>query len=419
MTTVCFLNADLSILFGPVDMFLSLVWKESYTEDGTFTLQLPFTKELFAAAREAVYLSVSDREGLGRVEKIRIRTTGDSGSDRGGSGGRDAGTVNAVYPAGFTVSGRLAESLLSERVISRGTRVRGELLASIASVLADNACAGAGARAIPHLVCGASEMLYDAAGNSYQIDDAPGGRTLSDWLRASLAAAEASYRILPDYDAGMLIFCVYRGLDRTQTQKKNTPCVFSTSFSSIGALEYISDTEEYRNFAYIAGEGEGDARVTVTLDLRTDINEPLRELYVDARDLRSDDGGETMSAESYQNLLLSRGRERLLAHRRILQMEGEATAAPMTGLHEECGTDPWDSLPPIGYTAAQPFRVGRDFSLGDLCDIASEALGMVWSERITSVVYTYEGNSCTSTAHFGCAYPDLRTYIKQCTAASV
>lgn len=407
MTTVCFLSDDLSVLWGPIDGFLSLVWEESYTAWGSYTLCLPYTRELFAVARSATYVSVSDRRGLGRVEKIRVQTDGDGMGDVRPGG-------NTVYRAGFTVSGRMAESLLSERVIPRGTRVEGDLVSAVETLVSENACAEAGAeRAIPHLVRGQSRALSDENGVPYTVSGTPGGRALDDWLRAALEPAGASFRILPDYDAGTLVFSVFRGLDRTQGQTTNPPCVFSTSFSSVGALEYVSDIGEYKNFAYIAGEGEGSARVTVTLDLRTDPEEMRRELFVDARDLRSDDGESVMSDTAYRNLLLARGRERLQAHRKILQIEGETAAAPVS---EADAVPSHDTLPPIGYTCTQPFRADIDYALGDLCDIASETLGMTWSERISSIVYTYEGTQCMASARFGGSYPDLRAYIRRCVS---
>ncbi len=414
MATVCFLGEDLSVLYGPIDGMLSLVWEESYNTCGSFSLQLPFTKDLFAAAGAAAYLSVSDRPGLGRVEKIRVQTSG------GTHPGEDRGTDSvggAVYDAGFRVSGRMAESLLSDRVIPRGTRITGALVSAVLDTVSRNACAAAGARAIPRLVLGESDPLTDAAGVSIDLEDAPGGRALDEWVRSVLEPVGASYRILPDYAAGTLVFSVYRGLDRTQGQTENTPCVFSTSFASVGALTFVSDTGDYRNFAYIAGEGEGADRVVETLDLRTDPQEPLRELYVDARDLRSDDGGTVMSAAAYRNLLLARGRERLHTHRRILEIEGDA--APTVASSSAVTTAMQDTLPPIGYRCTQPFVADVDFALGDRCDIASEALGMTWSERIAAITYTYESGVVTAEAHFGCAYPDLKAYIRRCAAFGV
>jgi hypothetical protein len=61
---------------------------------------------------------------------------------------------------------------------------------------------------------------------------------------------------------------------------------------------------------------------------------------------------------------------------------------------------------------------GVHYALGDLCDIASETLGAVWSERVTAVTYIYEGTSVRVEPVFGAIYPDLRSFIRRHAAES-
>ena len=395
MTTLMLLSDDLSFLYGPIDNFTSLVWCEKYTECGSFTLMLPMSRELFAVLQSSAYLSVSGRPGLGRVERIRFSA--------------DASGTNGVGT--LTVSGRMAVSLLSDRMILRGTRAKGELVSCVETVVKENACADAGERALPYLTIGAGEALLDSSGTEYTVDDAPGGQALDEWVRSVLSEVGAAYRILPDYAAGQLVFSVYRGLDRTPSQNVNGCAVFSSSFASVGEMEFVSDKSDYKNFAFIAGEGEGDARIIETLDLRA-AGEPLRELYVDARDLRSDDGETVLDEASYRKLLLARGRQRLSEHNHVLTLEGSAAvyAAGETAAEEMLSAD---TLPPIGAVLGPSMRAGVDYALGDLCGIASDALGAVWEERITEITYTYEGTRCIVAPRFGVSYPDLRTLLKR------
>ncbi len=410
MTELYFLDPSLAVTAGPIDRYVSLIWREQYDACGSFTLVLPTDSAVFAAVLSAAYLEVRGRRGLGRVEKVTY------------SGGDGGGTV--------TVSGRMAESLLADRIIPRRTVVSGPLCAAVEAVVAANAGAGAGERAIPHLTVRAAVALTDDAGNPLTLSDHVTGRPLDEWLYEVLGAVGASYRIVPDFDAGTLVFEIYRGLDRTQAQTENAFAVFSASFSSAGEFQFVSDSSDYRNFAYIAGEGEGDDRVEVTLDLRTAPDEPRRELYVDARDLRSDDGETPMSGEAYRQLLLSRGRQRLTSHAHVLTLGGSAatyiedsasdTEADEDGTSALTGTaSGWGLAPvPVGGRYTSSMICGVHYALGDLCDIASEVLGTVWSERVTAVTYVYEGSHVRVEPQFGAAYPDLRSFIRRHSANS-
>lgn len=395
MTELYFLDRDLAVVRGPIDRFVSLAWREAYDTCGSFTLVLPMDRDLFSAVLSADYLEVRGRRGLGRVEKVTY------------SGGDSGGTV--------TVSGRMAESLLSDRIIPRRTVVSGVLCRTVEAVVAANAGPDAGARAIRGLTVRAAEALTDADGSPLTLDDHVTGRALDEWLYEVLGAVGASYRIVPDFDAGTLVFEIYRGLDRTQNQSENDFAVFSASFSSAGEFRFVSDGTDSRNVAYIAGEGEGDDRVEVTLDLRTTPDEPIRELYIDARDLRSDDGETVLSDAEYRELLLSRGRQRLSSHAHVLTLGGAASSyVEEDGAMGAEMSPAWgESSVPVGGQYTSSMICGVHYALGDLCDIASEALGAVWSERVTAVTYIYEGSHVRVEPQFGTAYPDLRSFIRR------
>ena len=392
MTELYFLDRALAVTAGPIDCFVSLVWQERYDTCGSYTLVLPAACVPLATVLGAAFLEVRGRKHLGRVEKVSF-----SGTDDGGS---------------ITVSGRMAESLLGDRIIPRRTAVSGPLCRAAEAVVWANAAELAGERRIEGLVVRAAETLTDDDGSVLMLDDHVSGKALDEWLYEVLGTHGASYRILPDFDAGTLVFEIYRGLDRTQAQEENTQALFSASFSSAGAFDLVSDGSEYRNIAYIAGEGEGDDRVEVTLDLRKSPDEPRRELYIDARDLRSDDGERVLTPDEYRALLETRGRQRLSSHSHILTVSGDAAA--YTEEQTKSTSPDWGtSLAPIGKTYSSSMICGVHYALGDLCDIASEGMGMTWSERVTEVTYIYEGGCVRVVPKLGSAYPDLRTFLKQ------
>ena len=66
---------------------------------------------------------------------------------------------------------------------------------------------------------------------------------------------------------------------------------FATSLGNIMELSYVEDYTNYFNVAIVAGAGEGDNRVNVTAELLPTLKGYMRrELYVDARNERPEDG---------------------------------------------------------------------------------------------------------------------------------
>ena len=145
--------------------------------------------------------------------------------------------------------------------------------------------------------------------------------------------------------------------------------------------QYNRDVSSFKNFAYVAGEGEGSARTVVTVDMRTSSEEERRELYVDARDLQStytdDDGNErTYSASQYKQMLRQRGLEKL-AEYEVLEVVNS-------------DVDPNANL-----------VYGVDFDLGDLCTYRYTDVNIECTKRITEIQEVFEGSKHTLSVVFG------------------
>ena len=83
--------------------------------------------------------------------------------------------------------------------------------------------------------------------------------------------------------------------------------VFSEKFGNLTVNSVSISSENYKNYAIVLGEGDGDSRTKVVIDLTN--GEERRDLIVDARDLQSEDGE---TAESYRERLTTRGFENLI-----------------------------------------------------------------------------------------------------------
>ena len=83
--------------------------------------------------------------------------------------------------------------------------------------------------------------------------------------------------------------------------------VFSEKFGNLTVNSVSISSENYKNYAIVLGEGDGDSRTKVVIDLTNGAER--RDLIVDAKDLQSEDGE---TAESYRERLTARGFENLI-----------------------------------------------------------------------------------------------------------
>jgi hypothetical protein len=121
---------------------------------------------------------------------------------------------------------------------------------------------------------------------------------------------------------GVFVFDLYKGVNRSWEQMENKHIVFSANYDNLITSDYESDHAEICNIALVAGEGEGSERKTTTTHHGT---EPQglgrRELYVDARDLSTNNG--EIADDVYTAQLVQRGIESLAERVELILFESE------------------------------------------------------------------------------------------------
>lgn len=152
--------------------------------------------------------------------------------------------------------------------------------------------------------------------------------------------------------------------------------VFSDDLGNIKSQSYEINLSKYKNVAYVFGEDSGSYRKSITVDIRTDTNEDIRELYVDARDLQSEykeDGVDKQySEEEYQAMLEQRGQQKLAdANKNAYKFEFEL--------------DPY----------SQVAKLGTDYDLGDIVVVKSNQYKILALARITELKFIEEANTDT------------------------
>ena len=335
---------------GEVPLFRTLLWARRYEKLGCYELYA--SKDYFELFNTGRYLYRNDADELGIIDDVNY-----SQDDKGS---REA-----------YAKGNFAEALLGERVIQPKITLTGNMETCMRRLVTTYAISPSNAdRIIEHL------RLGDLAGITQTMDIQVTGANLSDKLYDIGNTVGISHRVRFDYLTGELIFEVWSGKDRRDSQRENSWAIFSNSFYNIRNVVYNRSSVNYRNFAYVAGAGEGNDRVVVEVDLR-EPGEKRKEIYVDARDLQQqDENGNTIPLATYKAQLVQRGKEKLAEYRKVETVNSGV-----------------DSLANLVYKT--------DYDLGDYCTYINTEIGIATDKRITEIMEVYEGGSMELTVTFG------------------
>lgn len=318
-------------VIGVIDSYKSLIWTTRYARAGDFEIYTPATEKLMGMVRMAEYVTRLDDDMVGVVERIRI----------------EAGQDDVPY---LTISGRSAESILDRRIVWKQTILNGPVEMCLRLLVADNAISpDISSRAIPQLVLGALQ------GFTERMEMQLTGDNLLDAVSSICVTYGMGFKLtLNQYNE--FVFQVVKGTDRSYSQSENPYVVFSPKFDNLAGSEYERDKSALKNVALVAGEGEGLDRKTGVAGEASGIGR--REIYVDARDLSTNDG--QITPEEYGNMILERGIEAL--SETIVTEAFSGTVEPTTT---------------YGYK--------KDFFLGDIIQIENE-YGMAAAPRIWEII---------------------------------
>lgn len=349
---------------GVISVFNTLIWDRRYYSVGVFELHTP--AEFFELMNDGMYLYRNDRTELGVIREVNFS--------------RDEKGARNAYCKGY-----FSESLLNNRAIDTQVSMTGtpEALARslVTKYLISPTDSG---RKFPQILLGTEAGL----GSSVTVTAT--GDELGEKLYEVEKTQELSHRLRYSYLANTLTFEVWQGKDRTDSQNVNSWAIFSDTFYNVKNAQYDRDESDCKNYAYVAGEGEGAARIIVEVDGRSSSSEERREVYVDARDLQStyqDDAGteHTYTAAEYRELLRQRGLEKLAEYEKVETVNSDV--------------DPAANL-----------VYGTDFDLGDRCTYRYTDVGIETTKRITEIQEVYEGSKQTLSVVFG---TDAATSIKK------
>lgn len=211
-------------------------------------------------------------------------------------------------------------------------------------------------------------------------------KNLIEELVEQSLASELGWNIYLDLQAKKWVFDVFEGRNLTATQNILPPVIFSPQFDSLKALNYSESELNYKNTAYIAGQGEGIERRVIELGSASGINR--HELFVDARDVEEEVDQVPRPDQDIINDLKDRGQRELGKMIQENYLEGQILTKA-------------------------PFIYEEDYDLGDVVTIQNKEWGVTMDARITEIKEIYEGSGFRLEAVFGNDRPTLIDKIKQ------
>lgn len=298
--------------------YINLQWTRRYYECGEFSAQI----RMQDYDPEVAYLYTADRPEMGIVEKCRSETE-----------------ISGRF---VQLSGRFLEGMLARNIIWPKY-----IKTEKPSVIARNIV-----KRFAVDISGLDVPQYSGDAWETAIESEYMGDPVNEVTYALLRGVEKSQRITYDFMAGKLVYAVWQGVDRTQSQDTNNYALFSDVNQNTEKITIDEDESGYRNFALIGFE-DGSS---LTVDMRKDANEPRRWLYMYEGANEPDEG---QSQAEFEAALRLKAKEELAKWPKVNSVEARTIQSGLVYL--------------------------RDYDLGDKCDIVSNEMKKSYESRIIEV----------------------------------
>ena len=322
-------------LIAVVDDAESVIWANRYNKPGDFEIYIRARSDLISTFSIGNYITRLDDDMVGIVEKMQLTTDIENGD----------------Y---FTITGRDAKIILSRRVIWQQTILSGTVEDGIRQLITENIInPSKQTRKISNFVLGEKINLTETISQQFTGDN------LLDAITSICESFGLGFKVTLDLQNKNFVFSLFQGVDRSINQTSVPRVVFSADFENISSTTYSYDDANYKNVALVAGEGEGTARKMQAVGDSSGLDR--YELFVDARDLSTNDG--EISSADYTNQLIQRGTEKLAETIVVESFEGELITN-------------------------QQYTLKSDYFCGDIVTVKNE-YGITGDTRITEIIESF------------------------------
>lgn len=354
-------NRDLELI-DIMEGYPSLRWVRRYFKPGEFELHAPLTAE--------------NLKLLARGNLVKLRTSKEAGYIQYRSLTQDSSGKEMI-----AVSGQFVSDYISKRIMWGIFNKNQVIEAHIRELIQLNVISpNDPSRVIPNLVLGQNGGLGPKV--RYQTSYS----NLLEQVEKLCLASGLGFMAELDQVEKEIVFKVYEGINRSINQTDLSPVIFSTDLDNILEQEYTEIVKDFKNTALIAGEGEGEERVKISIEEGSGLDRI--ELYVDARDLQREVDEVEIPLEEYKELLFERGSEKLSEYEEVETFESKIDLRS-------------------NYTYKE------DFDLGDIVTCQSDKWSLTLDSRITEIEEVYEERGMEVNVTFGNNIPTLIDVIKR------
>lgn len=314
-----------------IDTYTSVIWTNRYYTCGDFELYLPITQKTINALKKDYYVVRERQENNAMIiNTIKITTDEENGNF-------------------LTVSGKCLKSILYQRIIWNQTNLKDTLEKCIEQLINENAIYAKDSKRNFKNLAIKSMIQTDIAFESQYCRE-----NLGEVISSICEQYGIGWDIKLDLKEKRFYFELYSGTNRSYQQKENDWVIFSNKYENLLKTEYTYSKENYKNAAFVAGEGEGTEQKYVEIGIAEGIER--YETFADAGEVSTNEG---ISEEEYKKQLEQKGKEILLENKEIESFEGEV----------------------IDYQ----FTFKKDYFLGDIVEVENE-YGMQAVSRITEII---------------------------------
>lgn len=349
---------------GLIDKYESLIWNRKCNEVGIFELHCNVEYDtLRYLKKDNIIFKSNDLTEGAYIENVYID--------------EDSKGIETIKVIGKFISG-----YIGNRIVWRQETINDTVENAIRRLVNNNCINTSEDRKIPYMQLGELKNYAD------KIDYQVSYKNLEEEVCKISKEKDINFRIVTDLENKIHKFDIYKGVDRTVNQNINPRCSFSREFENNDSQSYSYESDNVKNIALVAGEGEGSNRTLTIIGDSTGLDR--KEIYVDARDIRITREDETsIPQEEYLKLLTQRGLEKLSQFKEIINFDAKVNVTNSNLVYKE------------------------DFNLGDYVSCINKKWGMILNVKITEIEEVYEKNKYKINIVFGDRIPTLIDKVKR------
>ena len=279
-----------------VDNATSVIWNKRYFEAGDFEIYISSNEKTAESLKKRYFVMRQDDDMICMITHVEYKDDPENGNFK-------------------IVSGQSVEALLKRRIVWQQTSSKSSETVEqfIRRLIDENAINPTDTkRKIPFLELG------ELKGFAEKLDKQLTGDNLLGAIVELCKAYEYGFKIT--LENKKLKFELYKGIDRSYNQSTLPFVTFSDAYDNLIDSQYIYDENDAKNVALVAGEGEGLDRRTASVGEASGIDR--QEIFVDARDISSNNGEVTES--DYIAQLQEKGKENIVSYEETFESTVES-----------------------------------------------------------------------------------------------